>query len=703
MKRIPILVLVVLISLLSSCSVDVETDKISKGVIKVNSSSDLLADTAIFSSLKADIYSNTEYLGLKNGSGSSRDIEENEIENYGGELVSKESGDENPSIITFTVEVENPENVDNNGVVRKKGETLEQNEIPGYIDKTYVLGDYTIISLLRIDLDTLLNAENTQCVESDGMKSYSGSFDFSGEKDGELRTFDFRYREGDDFFLVDYSAVDPQTKEPFNVSEEKMYFRSERNTSKLTKEDIGVCEFDTYGFENSVLRCNYLINNTTGMIYEIPDGYELSVHKGVLYDRTQGPLNIAESENGEISLNQIILNSSLAIGDFFKDKYNQYYVLNDAVDALDNSNPNFSVMYYTVLNEYVPLSDGTVIKIGFNSDTSYYGTNAIESVSRVGKGFAEEKIEVDLDISYSSLNNLSIEDYFVEYNSLHGQKYVVDYAYGSSHFFDRIEDGYLYSYFCSQDFIAVFARTSLSTYDMTIREYFSKTKRDYFALLDAETLVIASNEYTGNRNYSLYLVKPFENKEYKEHYFDYILKSSGKLVQTPTYDEFRKKYYSAFRQANTDRYTPDEIREKYQIDTEGTAAWVEGWQNIEGLTFEESGIDSETLNTVYYYYQWKGGYSAEDFDNMYYKYIYKEDGVVKSDLTQHVLLENVQVSASEWKNADIYSLELKSKSYNSNSSYYLVKDTVTGEYKAEESSKVILERQSQILQPINRI
>ena len=360
-------------------------------------------------------------------------------------------------------------------------------------------------------------------------------------------------------------------------------------------------------------------------------------------------------------------------------------------------------MYYTVLNEYVPLYDGTVIKIGFNSDTSYYGTNAIESVSRVGKGFAEEKIEGNLDISYSSFNNLSIEDYFVEYNSLHGQKYVVDYSYGSSHFFDRIEDGYLYSYFCSQDFIAVFARTSLSTYDMTIREYFSKTKRDYFALLDAETLVIASNEYTGNRNYSLYLVKPFENKEYKEHYFDYILKSSGKLVQTPTYDEFRKKYYSAFRQANTDKYTPDEIREKYQIDTEGTAAWVEGWQNIEGLTFEESGIDSETRNTVYYYYQWKGGYSAEDFDNMYYKYIYKEDGVVKSDLTQHVLLENVQVSASEWKNADIYSLELKSKSYNSNSSYYLVKDTVTGEYKAEESSKVILERQSQILQPINRI
>lgn len=698
MKR-TLFIVSVLLLLICSCSFEIGKESVSKGNIKVTAPSDVVSDLSILSSLKSDISSSTAFLGLRNSS-STRGISSLF---YGGELVTADKEDGKGESVLFRVSVDSPANIDRNGNVRKKGETVAQDDIPGSLDKMYVLGDYTILSYLTLDLDNLLNAENTELVTKNGIGKYSGSFDFSSLKDSVLKTLEFIYDEDNDFLVFSYTYSDPETGEVESVEEEKLYLRSDSNTGKLKSEDSGVSEFDISGYKNSLFRKNYLINNTTGLIYALPDGYDLSVHRGVIFDSTLGPLNIEENENGEIVLEQIILNSSLAVGDFFRDRYNQYYVLNDAADTIDTSLGEFSVMYYTTLNEYLPLSDGTVIHITFNKDTSYYGTNAITDVKRVGKDFIEEDIEGDVDISYSSLDGLDIADWLRDYNSRHSQKYCVDTKYGSGHFFDRIEDGYLYSYFCSNDFIAIFARTDLKSYDMTIREYFSNHKQNYFALLDANTLVIASNEFGENRKtYSLYLVKPFEEGEYREHYYDNILKSSGNLRQSPTYREFRDKYYQAFRNANSVSYTPDEIREKYQIDTSGTSPWVEGWQKIEGLSFDDGEVDSETLKTVYRYYQWKEGYSEMDFDRMYYDYVYKEDGVVKCDITQHVLLENVLVDSTEWKNADIYSLELKIKTYNSNSSYLIAKDDVSGEYRAEEAAKVILERRNEILQPVNR-
>lgn len=83
-----------------------------------------------------------------------------------------------------------------------------------------------------------------------------------------------------------------------------------------------------------------------------------------------------------------------------------------------------------------------------------------------------------------------------------------------------------------------------------------------------------------------------------------------------------------------------------------------------------------------------------------YAYIYKEDGVVKCDITQHMLLENVSVSA--WDASDVLNMKIEAKSVNGNSTYYIVEDTVNGGYKAEEASKVEMERSEIVLQPLYR-
>ncbi len=691
MKKYSIILLVILF-LVSACSISPDKSSVKTGNKSVTVSGDLLSDLSIINNLRTGISSSTLSVGLSRIS-STRGVDS---ENYGGALVSRDGETSSEKLVDFFIVDGDFANVDVNGDVREKGEKISQSDIPGSLDKTYVLGDFTIISYLRLNLDNLLNSTDTT-VDGDG---YSGTFDFSEEKDSVLKTLSFEYKDGDDFVTISYSYLDEEKGEIVSKKDEKVEFRTDENTYKLSSEDMAVSYFDTYGYENSFFRSNYLIDNTSGLIYALPDGWDISAHKGVLYDSVKGPVDISLSDSGLV-VSQIIQNTTIALGDFFKDKYNQYYVLNDSFDEVDNGN-GYKVMYYTQINEYIPLKNGEVLHVEFADSKTYFGTRAVKSVSIVGKEFAPVEIEegIDVDISYSSLSGLEIAPYFVAFNKERGVEFNVNVANGSMHFFDRIEENYLYSYYCDES-AAVFARVDLRTNSITFNEYFSRFKQSYYALLDAESLLIASNEYVKNKNnYSLYVVYPFKDKEYREHYYNYILSSSGELTQSPTYDWFRKKYYSAFRYSNTDKYTPDEVRAKWHIDENGTDAWVKGWEQIKGMSFDAAGINSDTLETVYYYYMWKDGYSEEDFDKMYNDYIYKEDGVVKCDITQHTLLENISVS--DWDASDVLNMKIEAKSVSGNASYYIVEDTVNGGYKAEEAERVEMERSEIVLQPLYR-
>ena len=691
MKKCSIVLLIVLF-LVSACSISPGTSGVKTGEKSVTVSGDLLSDLSIINNLRTDISSSTLSLGLSKIS-STRGVDS---KNYGGALVSRDGETSSGKLVDFFIGGNDFASVDVSGNVREKGEKVSQSDIPGSLDKTYVLGDFTIISYLRLNLDNLLNSTDTAI---DGDK-YSGTFDFSEEADSVLKTLSFEYMDGDSFVTVSYSYLDGEKGEIVSIEDEKVEFRTDENTYKLSSEDMAVAYFDTYGYKNSFFRSNYIIDNSSGLIYAIPDNYDISTHKGVLYDSVKGPLDISVESTG-LLISQIIQNTTIALGDFFKDKYNQYYVLNDSFDEEVDGN-GYKVMYYTQINEYIPLKNGEVLHVEYADSKTYFGTRAVKSVSVVGNGFNPVEIEeeIDVDISYSSLSGLEIAPYFVAYNKERGVEFTVNVADGSMHFFDRIEEDYLYSYYCDEN-AAVFARVDLKTNSITFNEYFSHFKQSYYALLDAESLLIASNEYVKNKNnYSLYVVYPFKDKEYREHYYNYILYSNGNLTKSPTYEWFEKTYYSAFRYSNTDKYTPSEVRAKWHIDEDGTGAWVEGWENIEGLSFEAAGINSDTLETVYYYYMWKDGYSEEDFKKMYYDYIYKEDGVVKCDITQHTLLENVSVS--NWDASDVLNMKIETKSVSGNASYYIVEDTVNGGYKAEEAERVEMARSEIVLQPLYR-
>ncbi len=687
-----------------SCSDPVRVDSGSYGSIEVSKSSDVIEDLSIISSLKASISSDTQAVGLVRESLSSQVSKALVSEDsLGNVLVQRDSSEELPSEVMFSV-VKNGENFDRHGRFRNPGEEIEQSELPGFIDKTYVLGNYTIVSFLAVDFDTLKNSASTIRKESPNGSHYSGDFDFRDAEDSfGFSNIEFSYDEGNDFFNISVSYKDPS----MNGFSCDLSFRSPKNTHRVPNEPDNVTYFDTIDYCNSIFRKSYIIDNSTGLIYQLDDSMNVSVHQGILIDGKKGPLDIELDENGNLILKPIVKNPSLFIYDIFKDCYGQYYVLNDSIDEVDLSD-GLSVVYYTQTASYIPAKDGSVVHITFNdSSTSRFFTQAIKKVSKVGASFVDEPFETDctLELNYEGrVEESSLNEGLKSYNSYNGNDWKVVPNGGSFHVFDKIMDGKLLSYYVDGFSYAVFATTDIYTGDIEFIDYTCERDTNYYFAPDGRTLIIVSNKLNKNKSsYSIYAVYPFEDDEYRQHFYLEIMNSSGNVHRTPTYDEFKSKYYMAFKKANSDRYSPTELRAKYRIDLDGTSDWVEGWTNYEEISRSEEGVDSSTLKTVVYYYVWKPGYSDDVFKNMYYKYEYVDDGEYKLDLSQHTILENIVLDKSCFRNGlDFMNMSFETRTASGNAEYSIVKNSDTAEYEAVLFSFVTAQRDVIVLQPVNR-
>lgn len=690
-KKLWLILIVCFVIFIQSCSNPSDAGKISTtGNLKIESISQVLKDSSSFKYLQADVDTSITAVGIAKSNINSRALELSDIGEYTFvKSTDKETVDFTP--VEFKV-ISNYE--DNLGNILSKGETVTSEYIPGIIDKLYVMGRYTLVSYLSIDINKLLNSQQTTISGFLSNKIYKGNMSFQNNQD--TYHLEYYFNDKNDTIHIDYTHNNDKKSE--DVS-----FRTSKKCSTSSVESEYIKEYDTYGYNNSFFRKSFIIDNNTGLIYST-DGLDLSVHHGVAYDKELGPIAI-NVVNENIEVIQLIQNHSIFIYDILKDKFNQYYILNDTLDEITNED-GVTLVYYTSNNEYLPLlTEGTMLHIKYGpSGNREFLTDSVIDITIVGEELKNLELNYIGEIGKGGAVNAEadIPECISKINKNNGQHYS-KIKYGSDMKFSQIDEKYLYGYGVDRAKRAEFGKIDLNTKDVIFTTYVSENDDSFYSAPDASTLLVVSRFASDKNKYSMYSVYPYKRDEYKQHYYDFVLQSNGKIIQSPTYKEFKDKYYYAFRKQNCDKYTPAEFREKYQIDLDGTDDFVKGWYNIEGVTYDVEGIYADNIyKNATFYYVWKEGYSDQVFDDMYYKYIFVDEGIVKSDLTNHILIENIDIREINWEEIDFLNYSFPVITSKGTSYYKVSYDIEKGEYKVDLSNTIDFERRKIILQPIYR-
>ena len=583
-----------------------------------------------------------------------------------------------------------------------EGDVIEQEEIPAWLDKLYVLGDFTLVSYVCIDFENLLDSTETTIETTNGVTHYTGSFTF--EENGLTQTLTFKYNDVDDFVDITLDITGSETEADQHYTE-LVRFRVLEKLDTPQNEPSNVTGYDTYGYCNTYFRESFIIDNRTGEIYPVDD-LELSVHKGIAYDKEHGPLKFSVDAEGGLQIDSILISTDFKMFDIFTDIYGQYYIFNDTFSERDTSG-GFDIMYFTKNGEYIPTQDGRVLHIEFGASgnfTNFY-TEGIKSVSFVGEDFSKVAIGENeyVDINYSGYVNSDLASRLNTVNKLFSNKGSMGQK-GSYHIFNCIEDGYLYSYYSPNETAAAFFKIDVVTGRIIAREY-NDNESIYF-VPDARTLLIVSDQLK-DQQFNLYAVYPYEDEEYKQHYFDYVISSDGKMTQTPTYEQFKDKYYEAYRYLYTDSMTPQELIEKYGKDYDlgepDEQGWVPGWFKIDGITGKKILDPEDNTKNTYVYSVWKDGYSDKTFSDMYYHHIYlDDDGNIKSDIDTHTLLSGIAKNSMTLSASSIWDVDFPVKTVSSSGVYRVRKNDETGEYEAVLQSEAVYERYSTVLQSVNK-
>ena len=683
--------MLVLVSMLSCSAPSTPSVITTTGNTKIDSISQVMLDLSLFEHTESNISESVSALGIGKKNVSSRALD---IEDFSKYLLLKTEGENNdPERVEFVV---SDDFHDLYGNVYLPGTRLSLEDMSGSVDKLYVMGEYTLISFISLDIKSLLSAEQTSITSSSDHKSYEGKMEF---KTGEvLHVLEYSYNDVENYLDIRYVRDDGIEKKEYR---EQLSFRSGDKCADVSDEGDYVKKYDTYGYGSSFFRKSFIIDNNTGLVYSV-EGLDLSVQHGIAYDKNLGPVAIEKDEN-ELNFVQLINNNDIYVYDVMCDKYGQYFILNDSIDEVVQEDGT-TIVYYTKNSEYIQLENREMLHIDFgpSGQRSFY-SDPIKGICIVGEDMSEKPLDYIGEFMKGGTikEESDVPAALREFNMSNGRTFS-KIKYGSDMKFSSIDEEYLYGFYVADAAKAEFCKINLSTKDCCFIEYKSRMGEEFYGTPDASTLLVVSRAASEKNKYSIYSVHPYGRDEYKQHYYNYVLKPNGKIVLDPTYEEFKEKYYKGYRKANTYRYTPNEFRQKYQIDLEGTGDIVEGWWNIEGVSYDVEGVYADTLQNAAFYYVWKEGYNDETFDDMYYHYIYVEDGEVKTDLTNHPVLENISVGGIDWYSIDFLDYEFSVVEAKGTNKYRLYFDEDTGEYAADLSSSVESERKKIILQPISR-
>lgn len=569
----------------------------SIGTITISGTSDILYDMSVFSHLKANVGQNTEAIGLQkiSSESSSRSLA-SYLDSFTDSVIVKKDSGEEAVPIEFEVVSNTGEDgsqlVGFDGKKLNNGDIITQGIIPSKVDKLYVSGDFTFVSYLTVDAMKLMNSVNAQEQRDGNGVYYQGNEQFNydnGNNGGSNESIWWSFypnntnNYGDRCFYFNYSSgnwwydSDGSFHENRKNTNENLYMRDLSDKRPAVNENEGVLMYDVNGYYSSDFRKSYIIDNKTGLIYQIPNDLELSIHRGVAIDSTLGPIELIPQEDGSLKLEQMISNNKVSIGDVFKDSYGQVYIYNNSISIQEGN-----VLCFTNRGEYVPTEDGRVIHISYGDNPQAYACN-ITSVGIMGEGFTESPVGKDetLSINYNSYYYdywRSFPESLRKYNEKSGSENNfssnTNTAFQSSHMILEIKNGNLYTMF--NDWDNTFGCLDLETLDyMIYQSYRGNNNTSYSTYLDDGNILIAKK---GAAN-TLYTISwaPLESVI---HSSAYLIKSDGQVIwnNSTDFNSYRLRYMEPVATSIEYNHILQEQYPYYQTDYK---------YNVEGERTEE--------------------------------------------------------------------------------------------------------------------
>ena len=555
--------LIVVLILLVSCNSEPKTGASDGGSssssIKINADQkyeitdlgQVLVDMSGMRNFKVNVDRSTAAIGMQAVSDGSRSMDDY-LEKI---LVKQEEGSSTPEPIKY----EAVNKTELNGQSINKGSVVDQAQIPGKLDKVYVMGDYTFVSYLTVDAQVLLNSTATQVKrESSGYVRYEGNIELRTDNNngaGERDYIWYSYWTNNDYIYIQYNHSkwwneNGQYKEDRYDYSEDLRFRTDETNSPAINENGSVTFYDTFDYYTSLYRQSFIIDNNTGLIYEIKSQdqssmneptYNFSIHAGVPFEQSLGPVTLSVNENHELVVDPLIPNSQIVILDTFKDKYGNIYIFNDSYAEKSDG-----IVMFVTPGEYVPTQTGEVLHITFtnvdsnNYDWWRYYTLPIQSVTVMNADLSERAVRNDdnFDIAYDAYitdfrnYSMGLYQYNNQNNKNNNNWSWNDNRTGSRHFFFKLKDGKLYTTYSKDSNRANLCILDLGTYQMSV--YYYEMTGKQFIVLDEEHVLVASRNSDSGNMYSLYVISPFD--DVSGGFQEYRLQADG--ISNNGYDSY---------------------------------------------------------------------------------------------------------------------------------------------------------------------
>lgn len=208
------------------------------------------------------------------------------------------------------------------------------------------------------------------------------------------------------------------------IKEEYVNVRPE----KSTYDNEGISEFDKSDYYSSALVKSFVIDKTSGFIYEIRDIKIKEIKDDLVKLDDNYIYSLYINENNELEIKSLFSNSTIEVLDFFSDRYGNNYIKNKTVDFVDNQT---NTIYYTdtnsyVINDYVKSQEGSVIHINIDAGTGYFGQQETYSIKLIGDNLTtleiqdEDKFDFnDKMIAYDKVSAYWIKVSHIENNILY--------------------------------------------------------------------------------------------------------------------------------------------------------------------------------------------------------------------------------------------------------------------------------------------
>ena len=287
-------------------------------------------------------------------------------------LITSISGDL-LSIVYFNVADKlDAQTVDINGKAYEPGDRVDQEDIPGVIDKLYVTPEYILISFIverpeNIDASALVETGTKQYRSVDFWLA-KGGYNDPNSVNGSVSTPRIC---AFPTMTVKYSLQDGSQKE------ETLTYRPEELTYT---NNTGVAEYDMFDYYSSDLRKSFVISRKDNKIYKI-EGVTIDIdeYTGIPRTKDNGIVKFTVNSEGELEVHQVIFEEAIGQPIYvYQDKYGHIFVFNSS--GVDEINEELGVFYYYYNWQYLLATDKTALSF------KYYNKDGSEMKNSKGEG-----------------------------------------------------------------------------------------------------------------------------------------------------------------------------------------------------------------------------------------------------------------------------------------------------------------------------